>query len=206
MEHDVVLPNVDLPLRTEDVERWQVDGDLVRASAGPRTDFFIDPSGETGVAAETRLNATTLLLEAPEEDFSLSARVRPDFRDTFDAGVLMVWIDETHWAKLCFENSPQGQPMVVSVVTRGVADDANGFPVTEPYVWLRISRVGSVLSFHASRDGAYWSFVRAFALGGEGDRIKVGLEAQSPVGEGCTVEFDDVRLFRRTLADLRDGS
>jgi hypothetical protein len=41
---------------------------------------------------------------------------------TFDAGVLLLWVDERHWGKLCFEFSPAGDPMIVSVVCRGVAD------------------------------------------------------------------------------------
>lgn len=45
-----------------------------------------------------------------------------------------------HWAKLCCEFSPAGEPMIVSVVCRGVADDANAFIVPGRPVWLRIGR------------------------------------------------------------------
>ena len=62
-----------------------------------------------------------------------------DFAATFDAGVLLLWVDERHWGKLCFEFSPAGEAMVVSVVTRGVSDDANAFMVTGRSVWLRVS-------------------------------------------------------------------
>ena len=58
------------------------------------------------------------------------------------------------WAKLCFEYSPQREPMVVSVVTRGLSDDCNSFVVDGATVWLRIARVGSAFAFHASTDGA----------------------------------------------------
>ena len=37
---------------------------------------------------------------------------------SFESGVLMLWIDDRHWGKLCFEYSPDRQPMIVSVVTR----------------------------------------------------------------------------------------
>jgi regulation of enolase protein 1 (concanavalin A-like superfamily) len=96
--------------------------------------------------------------------------------------------------------------MVVSVVTRGTSDDANGFVVAGGFAWLRISRVGSVFAFHASVDGTFWSFVRAFSLGGGGATARVGFEGQSPVGEGTVARFDDLRFSRRTLVDLRDGS
>jgi hypothetical protein len=39
----------------------------------------------------------------PECDFQLSARVTAGFTATFDAGVLLLWLDERRWGKLCFE-------------------------------------------------------------------------------------------------------
>ena len=96
--------------------------------------------------------------------------------------------------------------MVVSVVTRGVSDDANAHIVTDGSVYLRVSRIGRVLAFHSSADGASWAFVRAFALGDEGRELRIGFEAQSPVGDGCDVRFGDVRFAQATLGDLRDGS
>ena len=119
-------------------------------------------------------------------------------------GVLLVWVDELHWAKLCFERSPAGERMVVSVVTRGTSDDANGEVVDGDSVWLRVSRVGRMFAFHASTDGRSWRFARAFTLDGD-EPARIGFEAQSPVGDGCEVAFDNLHFERRTLGDLRDG-
>ena len=86
----------------------------------------IDPAS---VAALIVLhNAATLLTDAPAGDFQLSARVRVRFAGTFDAGVLFLRHDRETWAKLCFEFSPRGQGMIVSVVNNRVSDDANAFP------------------------------------------------------------------------------
>src|SRR5262245_25251030 len=128
----------------------------VRAPAG--TDMFVDPSGTEAPV----LNAPRLLGVPPDGDFQLAARVAVGFRHTFDAGVLVVWLDERTWAKLCFERSPRGRPMAVSVVTRGSSDDANGFTVDGDQLWLRASRLGGAWVFHASTDGGYWHFVRYF--------------------------------------------
>jgi uncharacterized protein len=168
-------------------------------TSGPRTDWFVDPAGP-----EANLNAPALV-GRPEGDFVLSARVEVSFKQTFDAGVLALWQDGTTWAKLCFEYSPQGSPMVVSVVTRAVSDDCNSFVVAGTSVWLRIAHIGQAYAFHASTDGALWQFVRHFAFG-DGAALSVGFEAQSPLGEGCTARFTDVRFSPSTLADLRDGS
>ena len=55
-------------------------------------------------------------------------------------------------------------------------------------------------AFHASSGDGRWVFVRAFSLPGA-ESARVGFEAQSPMGDGCEVAFE-----QRTLADLRDGS
>jgi len=152
------------------------------------------------------LNAATLLGVPPAGDFQLSARVTVGFGATYDAGVLLLWIDERHWGKLCFEFSPAREPMIVSVVTRGVSDDANAFVVPGSAAWLRLSRIDHAYAFHASADGRQWRMIRFFRVSEAPATVKVGLEAQSPTGDGCTVTFEDVRFVAERLGDLRDGS
>ncbi|WP_034593129.1 DUF1349 domain-containing protein [Hamadaea tsunoensis] len=170
----------------------------LRAVPPARTDIFVPPDG-----SPSTMNGSRALAPLPDGDFSLSARVRVTFRDTYDAGTLLLWADEKHWAKLCFERSPAGQPMVVSVVCRDLADDANSWPVSSlDGVWLRISRVGGAFVFHAGDDGSRWEFVRQFAL----PATHVGFGVQAPSGNGCDVLFDHVGFSTAKLTDLRDGS
>ncbi|MFE7874753.1 DUF1349 domain-containing protein, partial [Micromonospora humida] len=89
---------------------------------------------------------------------------------------------------------------------RGVADDANAFVVDARTVWLRVSRIDHAFAYHASVDGRTWRMVRYFGIDGAATAATIGLEAQSPTGEGCRVVFDDLRFTRDRLADLRDGS
>ncbi|CAI9401511.1 DUF1349 domain-containing protein [Aestuariimicrobium sp. T2.26MG-19.2B] len=200
----ISVPGVPFALEQSEPWPWQVNESGVAVTAKPTSDLFVDPRGEETGDSHSAMNAVTLLGTPTDGDFTLTARVRVDFLDTFDAGVLLAWADEAHWAKLCFEYSPQGQPMVVSVVTRGVSDDANSSLVDGNVVWLRLSRVGRVLALHSSTDGQTFSFVRVFHLGDA--PIRVGFEAQSPTGRGCAVEFTEVSFTSRTLDDLRDGS
>jgi hypothetical protein len=201
VETPITLSALPIPLRWDvSPVRCETDGTTrLRVEAGRLTDLFVDPGGDS-----VRLNAPRLIGTPPEGDFQFSARVAVEFAATFDAGVLLVWADESRWAKLCFERSPGRAPMIVSVVTRRASDDANGFIVTGRTVWLRISRLGRAHAFHASTDGASWSFVRYFDLGAEATQI--GFESQSPTGDGCAATFDDVRFVRARLADLRNGS
>ncbi len=152
------------------------------------------------------LNAATLLGRPPDGDFQFSARATVGFASTYDAGVLLLWAGERHWAKLCFEFSPAGEPMIVSVVCRGVADDANAFVVPGRSVWLRVSRIGRAYAYHASLDGTVWPMIRFFNLHEDTAADRVGFEAQSPTGDGCAVTFDQIRFASARLAELRDGS
>ena len=165
--------------------------------AGPRTDLFRDPQG-----ADPQLGATRELIDAPDGDWTLSARVQADLRSAFDAGALILWADERTWAKLALERSPQGEGMIVSVVTRGLSDDCNSTVVDGDAVWLRIARVGGAFAFHASADGERWDFVRHFALDGD---PRPGFSAQSPTGEGLLATFTQIRLEAARLRDLRSG-
>lgn len=184
---------------------WRSEGSVLQATADPRSDLFVDPGTAGAVNADTLLNANRALGTAPAGDFQFSARIEADLAAQFDAGVLLLWQDDDHWAKLCYEFSPDNERMVVSVVNREVCDDANAFVAEGADVWLRISRVGRAFAFHASRDGERWSFVRVFSLG-DPDRAQIGFAAQSPTGDGCDVRFDNVRFSGETLANLRDGS
>jgi regulation of enolase protein 1 (concanavalin A-like superfamily) len=180
-------------------DAWRLsDPSTLIGTAGARTDLFCDP--QTGAATS---NAPRLLTAAPPGDFQLSARVEVGFGSTYDAGVLLLWAGEDTWAKLCFELSPQGQPMIVSVVTIGRSDDANGFTVDGPAVWLRISGLRGAYAFHASTDGEWWHLIRHFTLGAKG--VEVGFEVQSPLGEGCRATYTEVAYRAYSLNDLRDG-
>jgi len=185
---------------------WSVSEHGIGTIATPHSDIFVDPGGAGQVNAETLLNAATLLGELPEADFQFRARVSVAFASTSDAGVLLLWLDEKHWAKLCFEFSPDGEPMVVSVVNRDVADDAKAFVVDARAVWLRVSRVDQVYAYHASVDGERWRLIRAFVLRAPGTVSRIGFEAQSPTGDGCVVAFDHIVFEQRRLVDRRDGS
>jgi uncharacterized protein len=202
------ITGVPFSLSASPAGAWEFDqqGAALVGTAAPRTDIFIDPGGATTLNAESMLNAATLLGEPPEGDFQLSARVTVSFAATYDAGVLLLWIDERHWGKLCFEFSPARDPMIVSVVTRGVSDDANAFVVPGRSVWLRLSRIEHAYAYHASTDGTHWQLIRFFRVTESSAGDKVGFEAQSPTGEGCKVTFEEIRFVAERLGDVRDGS
>ena len=186
---------------------WQVEpldwavapGGALRIVAGPRTDLFADPAGGPAVLGAPRL------VGAVEGDFQLSARVRAGLQATFDAGALVMYGGDDSWVKRALERSPRAEAMIVSVVTRGRSDDANGRVVAADGVWLRVARMGGACALHASDDGARWEFVRHFALDAP-DGLAAGFLAQSPTGAGCAATFDELRFVAEPLVELRDGA
>jgi len=196
----LILPSIPAPLSwgTPPVS-WNIDGGGALAiAAGPRTDMFVNPAGTDVV-----LNAPRLTF-APDGDFMLSAHVTVEFAATYDAGVLLLYAGERSWAKLCFEYSPQRQPMIVSVVTQGFSDDANAYVVAGNQTFLRVTRLGRAFAFHASEDGKYWNLIRNFTLE-QPAQVAAGFVAQSPTGEGCTATFANIAYTPERLADLRSG-
>jgi|SRR5580692_11624829 regulation of enolase protein 1 (concanavalin A-like superfamily) len=181
------------------------DGSLILRSAA-RTDLFLDPAGD----GKEPPGAGWLTGIPPEGDFMLSARVTVDFASTFDAGVLLVHADDQHWAKLCFEYSPQHKPTAVTVVTRETSDDCNSFEVEGNELGLRITRTGRAWALHASEDGHWWRLLRYFALADHGraadTEVRIGFLAQSPTGSGCTATFTRIAWHPAAPADLRDGT
>ena len=202
------LPGLPFALSPSSEAAWAIAETpaTVTASAIAHSDIFIDPGADTQLNAEYMLNAATLLGVPPDGDFQLSARVTAEFASTYDAGVLLLWIDDRHWGKLCFEYSPDGEPMIVSVVARGVSDDANAFAVDGRTVWLRVSRMDHAFAYHASLDGRRWRMIRFFTIDDTSTPASIGFEAQSPTGDGCVVSFEDIHFTRERLGELRDGS
>lgn len=183
--------------------RSSVEGpDQLHIAAGAETDWFADPAG--GAAKH---NAPVALFTPPDDPCLLSAQVTVDFAATYDAGVLFVYDHEALWAKLCFEFSPQHQPTIVSVVTRGASDDCNSSVLTTNAVHLRIYRQAATVAFHYSLDGqpGTWRLVRYFTLGAL-NGLKLGFSAQSPTGPGCEARFTNIHYRAAGLRNLRDGS
>jgi uncharacterized protein len=189
----------ELEWRRDPVE-WSVDpAGALSVLSGEKSDLFFDPSGGTKTDG-----APAALFVPPDRRFTLSARVDAAFASTFDAGVLHVRTADDCWAKLCFEYSPQGEPMVVSVVNHGLSDDCNSAVVPSRSVYLRVAQGDAATAFHYSRDGSLWTFVRHFTLGSR-EGLRVGFSSQSPTGTGCRVTFSEITYRPGFPADLRSG-
>ncbi len=200
---DLYVPGVPFPFVPSGSPACQatVAGGALTLTSGPKSDLFIDPAGDEGA----RPDAGRWTGLPGEHDFTFSARVTVGFGGTFDAGVLLLYLSDRRWAKLCYEFSPQRKPTAVTVVTHGTSDDSNSFETAGGPLWLRITRSGRAWAFHASTSGGHWQLLRYFSLG-EASGARVGFLAQSPMGISCTAVFDSIAFRPGAPADLRDGS
>jgi regulation of enolase protein 1 (concanavalin A-like superfamily) len=174
-------------------------GDSLGITTGPLSDWFHNPGGTS-----INNNAPLALFTPSGENFLLSAKVTVEFKYTYDAGVLFLYVKDDTWAKLCFEYSPQNEAMVVSVVTRGRSDDCNSAVIGSHTVYLRVFRQGNVVAYHYSTDGHTWHFVRHFTIG-DLTNMQIGFAAQSPTGKGCRVHFSEIDFHYGEISDLRSG-
>ena len=202
------IPEIPFELFSEQLDAWHYKPErgTLAARALPKSDFYRNPAGNYEDDANASLNALALTGVPVDPDFQFSSKIKVNFESDYDAGVLSIWSDSKTWAKFCFEYSPDKEFMVVSVVTQGASDDVNSFTVPDKHVWLRASRSGHLYAFHASTDGKIWKLIRAFTLGKDVSNHRIGFLVQAPVGEGCDVEFSEIKYLAQTLNALRDGS
>ena len=173
--------------------QWKIDGGkTLSITGGKQTNWFADPFG----GAQTD-NSPRLLFK-PAEDFVLSAKVTTDFHTQWDAGVLAMVVNDSLWAKLCFEMTIEKHPAIVSVVTRGISDDNNSIAIHGNTVYLRIIKTGSAIFFSASEDGKQWSIIRTFTLGKNPD-LRIGFSSQSPAGDRCTTTFSEIQYLPKKV-------
>ena len=177
---------------------WHADGSTLSIEAGGQTDWFVDPfDGRVD-------NTAPILFFVPGPDYVLNGKVNVSFRSKWDAGALMVWADDHHWAKLSFELSPEKQPTMVTVVTRGLSDDCNSIPLSGNDVYLQIARTGNTYVFYSSTNGRDWKILRTFSLDSDLQQM-VGFEAQSPAGSGANVTFSEIHYSPAKIKNIYTG-
>ncbi len=175
---------------------WTANGAAIHAPA--ETDYFVDP-------IDGKITATApFFYKEVTGDFIFKAKVSLAFESVYDAAVLLVLDHETLWAKACFEYTDFGTTSVVTVMTDGRSDDANGVNVETDEIWLQMSRKDKVFAIHYSLDGEDYTMARLAHLPMQ-HTIKVGLEAQSPTGKGGKRMFEEISLELKSPADIRAG-
>jgi regulation of enolase protein 1 (concanavalin A-like superfamily) len=172
--------------------------DSVSITASKETDLFNDAKSGS-VAGNAPMLAFT-----PDDAFVLTAKVTPDFKRVYDGGFLVVYADQTHWAKLLLEKSHYGPISVGSSVTDVYSDDSVNADIPGKEVYLRVTKSKEVFTFYYSLDGVKWNYIRYFRFPSKG-QIKVGFASQSPSGDECTTVFSKISYVPKASGDFWTG-
>jgi regulation of enolase protein 1 (concanavalin A-like superfamily) len=172
--------------------------DSVSITASKETDLFND--AESGSVAGN----APMLAFTPDDAFVLTAKATPDFKSAFDGGFLVVYVDQTHWAKLLFEKSHYGPFSVGSSVTNTYSDDSVNADIPGNEVYLRVTKSKEVFTFYYSLDGMKWRYIRFFYFPIKG-QLRIGFASQSPSGDQCTTVFSKIVYVPKASRDFWTG-
>ena len=175
-----------------------VESDTFHIKSTPKSDFFCNPADGVSVAT------APFLYKEVEGDFLIKACVKPTFVSTYDACTVFVYADEKHWLKTAFEFTDLGTNSIVTVATNNYSDDANGVDIDVNAVYLQIMRKGNVFACHYSTDGITYKMARLLRMDVP-IKLKIGVSAQSPTGEGQLMEFNDLVISQILPEDIRSS-
>ena len=120
----------------------KMEGDTCYVKSTPHSDMICSPV-DGGIIT----NAPFLYREM-EGDFLVGARVKPTFVSTYDAMGILVYADERHWLKTCFEVTDFNTRSIVTVATDTYSDESIAEDVKADAVYLQIMRKGNVFACH----------------------------------------------------------
>lgn len=172
--------------------------DSVSITASKETDLY--NGAKSGAVAAN----APMLAFASDDAFVLTAKVTPDFKSEFDGGFLVVYADQTHWAKLLLEKSHYGPFSVSSTVTNIYSDDSVNADIPTNEVYLRVTKSKEVFTFYYSLDGVKWQYIRYFRFPGT-VQPRIGFASQSPSGARCTTVFSKIVYVPQASADFWTG-
>ncbi len=177
------------------------EGSALRLRAAGQTDTFTDPKG--GYTAQS---APIVWWAPPAGNFMFSADVTATLVERYDAGALMARVGKDWWLKFAYEFSPFREPMIVSVVSSPLSDDANGptWALKRGPLSLRLMRTENTVACHYRNESGRWNLIRYVACPNAA-RLEVGLSVQSPLGQGCDAVFDALALVAGAPEDIRSG-
>ncbi|SHM72246.1 hypothetical protein SAMN05444266_110112 [Chitinophaga jiangningensis] len=174
-------------------------GNSLSITATKGTDFFHYGGGDFKAT-----NAPILLFQ-PDADFTVTAKVKVGFNDTYDGGAIFVYADSTHYIKFLFEKSHYGYLSVCSGVTNTFTDDATNAVSSTNEVLMRLSKRGNFYGMFYSLDaGKSWTAARMVNFN-PGGKIKLGFSSQSPLGAECESIFSDIKYKPTGFKDNKNG-
>ncbi|WP_229837827.1 DUF1349 domain-containing protein [Cellvibrio zantedeschiae] len=197
----IKLPDIHFTKCLNDADKnASTAGGVVTLKSDAKKDFFNDPDGKL-----SNNNAPVLLAKVDNtKPFTLTTKVSPEFKETYDAGALYIFLTEKLWQKFAFERDERGTTRIVSVRTIETSDDNNHQPIGSKSVYLKISSDTQTVAFYFSEDKIKWNLARLYKNSYPAT-IWVGVSSQSPLGNGNATQFESPSLIGESVKDFRMG-
>ncbi|HLW07161.1 MAG TPA: DUF1349 domain-containing protein [Marinilabiliaceae bacterium] len=181
-------------------ELVSVNGDKLEFISDAKCDNFNVPDGTL-----ITHNAPILLTKIDNtKPFTFTAKVTPTFLDKYDAGAMFIYLTPKLWFKFAFERDERKKTRIVTVRTMETSDDNNHEVIEDSGVYMKISSDANIIGFYYSLDNENWQLVRLFK-NDYPTEFWAGLSAQSPVGNGTKVIFEDCTLTQTHIENFRMG-
>lgn len=178
-----------------------VEGEKLILKSNAKCDNFNDPDGKL-----SNNTAPVLLTDVDNtRPFTFTARITPTFNDTYDAGTMYIYQNPKLWFKFAFERDERARTRIVTVRTIETSDDNNHDVIDNASVYMKISSDVQTIAFYYSLDKENWQLVRLFK-NDYPEELWIGLSAQSPIGNGTSVTFEECSLNRNSVTDFRMGN
>jgi len=197
----VQLPEIHFTRSLNDaVNNASAENKEITIHSDAKKDYFNDPDGKLSNGT-----APVLLAEVDNtKSFTLTAKVTPLFKTTYDAGALYIFSTETLWHKFAFEQDERGKTRIVTVRTIDTSDDNNHEAITQDHVYLKISSDTKTVGFYFSTDNVTWNLARLYK-NNYPKVIWLGISSQSPIGSGNSTMFENCSLTDKSVKDFRTG-
>lgn len=174
--------------------------DTLVINSGAKSDFFNDPNG-----IDKYSNAPMLMKEVDNtKPFTFTAKVKPSFSETYDAGALYLFYNDELWQKFAFEMDERKFTRLVSVRTTGTSDDNNHDAITQEEVYMKISSDTKTIGFYYSLDGQIWQLARLYR-NEYPQTVYIALSSQSPIGKGIDTQFTEIEFNDKSIENFRLG-
>lgn len=178
----------------------QLSSEKLNLKSDAKKDYFNDPDGKL-----SNNSAPVLLTKIDNtKAFTFTAKLTPEFVETYDAGALYIYVTNTLWQKFAFERDERGISRIVSVRTIETSDDNNHQPIGEKSIYLKISSDTKTVAFYFSTDKVKWNLARLYK-NNYPQIIWVGISSQSPIGAGNSTLFENIALTTESVNDFRMG-
>ncbi|QVY67481.1 DUF1349 domain-containing protein [Polaribacter sp. Q13] len=177
-----------------------IEGDKLTLKSNAKCDNFNDPDGKL-----SNNSAPVLLTKIDNtKPFTFTSKVTPTFIDTYDAGTMYIYLNPKLWFKFAFELDERKKARIVTVRTIETSDDNNHDVIDTTSAYMKISSDVKTIGFYYSLDNKKWQLVRLFKNDYPAE-LWAGFGAQSPIGKGTSVIFEESSLLQSSIADFRMG-